>query len=372
MASGSQSESSGSGQTGQISSLSFIPSLLANAFFGTGIGLAEGGFTSTGLSDFRPGGSGMGFSSVVDPFGLGQVVGSNPLLSRSNPFSSFGGGGGTFGVPGRDPSSGPVPGTDRFGDNAVGSIANAGSSFFGSNLFSSSTSPEDVALNRTKDNLRFSTQSLGLGQGGFLNPGDLVSNLTDLANPASNPGIAGALQSLFGGQLGGQAGNQLLLGNIAPTFAEGLETGFKPDLQPIIDEASRAFFSDIVPQLGQNNVGLQQGVGPFSSDLNAGLLSAGGALASQLGSLEVENQNRAGDRRGELLGLSSLITDQLFNSSINAGRNQLDLGEQFAQQGTVGGRQATLLSFLNQLMSGSPVQASSSSNQAKATSGGLG
>lgn len=161
---------------------------------------------------------------------------------------------------------------------------------------------------------------------GQLDPFSLVSNLLENVDPNQNPGISGALRALFQGEFGGEAANSLLRNNIAPSFAEGLETGFKPDLQPVIDEASRAFFSEIVPQLGQNNVALQQGVGPFSSDLNAGLLNAGGALASQLGALEVENQNRAGDRRGELLGLSGLITDQLFNSSVNAGRNRLDLG----------------------------------------------
>jgi hypothetical protein len=229
----------------------------------------------------------------------------------------------------------------------------------------------------TDQQLQDPFSSFGAGGGlpggpsqGPLNPFDLVSNLTDLVNPNSNPGVGSALQSLLQGQFGGQVGQGLLLGGIAPTFAEGLNTGFKPDLQPVIDEASRAFFSDIVPQLGQNNVALQEGVGPFSSDLSAGLLSAGGALASQLGSLEVQNQNLAGDRRNDLLGISGLITDQLFNSATNAGRNSLDLGEQLVQQGTLGGRQASLLSFLNQLMSGSPIQASSSSNSSSSKGGG--
>ncbi len=286
--------SSGQGQTGQTTSLSFIPALLGNAFFGSGLGVDQGGFSIQGTSDFSSGGN------------LKRGKASS-LISPFTNITQGGGGGG-------------VGGTSQ----------------------------------------------------GALNPNALTSNLTDLTNPNLNLGIGGALESLFGGQLGGQAGNQLLLGNIAPTFAEGLNTGFKPDLQPVIDEASRAFFSDIVPQLGQNNVALQEGVGPFSSDLSGQLVNAGGALASQLGALEVENQNRAGDRRGELLGLSSLITDQLFNSSINAGRNQLDLGEQLVQQGTVGGRQATLLSFLSQLMSGGPIQASSSSNQGKGGGGSTG
>ena len=319
-AGGSGGSSSGQAGTGTTSSLSFIPALLGNAFFGSGIGLDRGGFSITGEGDFRNGNlRGKRASSLVDPFGL-----SGGLTDRQSqdPFSSF------FQSQGGDISG--LPGGDSGGSSQ-----------------------------------------------GFLNPGDLVSNLTDLADPNSNPGITGGLQGLLGGQFGGQVGQNLLLGGIAPTFAEGLQTGFKPDLQPVIDEASRAFFSDIVPQLGQNNVALQEGVGPFSTDLSSSLVNAGGALASQLGSLEVQNQNLAGDRRNDLLGLSGLITDQLFNSSTNAGRNTLDLGEQLAQQGTLGGRQASLLSFLNQLMSGGPIQASSSSNQSKsgggqfASSGGI-
>ncbi len=50
--SGGGDTSSGSAGTGQVSSLSFVPALLANAFFGTGIGLEQGGFTTTGLGDF--------------------------------------------------------------------------------------------------------------------------------------------------------------------------------------------------------------------------------------------------------------------------------------------------------------------------------
>ena len=316
---GSSGSSSGQAATGPTTSLSFIPALLGNAFFGSGIGLNNGGFKITGLGDFGDFGNikGQNASNLISPFGLDSSGAGTFPGESDNPFANFAGFSDTLGVP---------------NDRGLRSLPTQGA----------------------------------------LDPFSLVSNLLENVNPNQNPGISGGLRSLLQGQFGGEAANSLLRNNIAPSFAEGLETGFKPDLQPVIDEASRAFFSDIVPQLGQNNVALQEGVGPFSSDLSGQLVNAGGALASQLGALEVENQNRAGDRRGELLGLSSLITDQLFNSSVNAGRNQLDLGEQLASQGTVGGRQATFLSFLNQLMSGSPIQASASSNQAKNAGGALG
>jgi len=327
---GQGSSSSAKGGTGPTSSLSFVPALLGNAFFGTGIGLNDSGFAITGLGDFGPGGSikGKKRSSIVDPFGLSAAVEGGLL--------------------------GPQSGGSKFGNFALDAIQQAG--------LTSGSQP-----------VLFGEGSVGGGQqGSLLNPFDLVSNLTDLVNPGINPAISGAAQNLQFSDLGNLLGNQLLTGDVAPTLQEGLQSGFKPDLQPIINEASRAFFSDIVPQLGQSNVALQEGVGPFSTDLLAQLANAGSALASQLGSLEVENQNRAADRRGELLGLSGLITDQLFNASTDAARNRLDLGEQLALQGTRGGRQATLLQLLAGQVPSTPIQSSTQKSGSKGGGGGLG
>lgn len=387
MVSGGGQSSSGSASTGLTTSMSFVPALLANAFFGSGIGMNKGGFQMTGLQDFGPGGkSKRGTSSLVDPYGLSQVVGSNPLLGRNNPYSSrydspfsnftgdggggnYGGGGGgssdfldSLNWGGSDPGGGLnfVPGSNTFSKLPV----------IGG-LFDEGQSPEDAAMSKVSGLMKRSPGSMGLGQGGALNPFDLISNIMDLVNPGINPGIEGGMQGLMGGELGGMMGNSLLLGDVGPTLQEGLRTGFKPDLQPVIDEATRGFFSDIVPQLGQQNVAMQEGVGPFSTDLNASLTNAGGALASQLGSLEVENQNRAADRRGEMLGLSGLITDQLFNASTDAGRNRLDLGEQLAMMGTRGGRQSQLLQLLAGMTPSGPIQASSSQNSSKGAQGGI-
>jgi hypothetical protein len=386
MVSGGGSSSSGAGSTGQTTSLSFVPALLGNAFFGSGIGINDGGFSITGLGDFNTGGKikGSKTSSLVDPFGLSQIIGSNPLLGPRNPFSQrnpfnqinqgepggdlisnfmqrIGGGSGldTANTEGGNPQPmGPMRGTF---DTLSG--------LFGGGL--DTPSPEDLARNRIGELQRFSPGALGLGSGGILSPFDLISNLTDLADPGINPGVAGGLEGLLSGQLGGQLANQLLFGDVAPTLQEGLQTGFKPDLQPIINEASRSFFQDIVPQLGQSNVALQEGVGPFSTDLNRALTGAGATLASQLGALEVENQNRAADRRGEFLGLSNLITDQLFNAGTDAGRNLLNLGEQLALQGTRGGRQSQLLAMLAGIQPGGPIQSSQSENRSKSGQGGI-
>ena len=385
MVSGGSNSSSGQGGTGNTTSLSFVPALLSNAFFGSGIGLQDGGFMTTGMGNFTPGGKMKGpqSSSLIDPFGLGNVVGSNPLLGQNNPFYNFNQGGGQGGGQG-GLSQFAAPGGSS-GDFLEGNTGQTLMKMFGggnNKAFTSMAelfgfmgdkpvSPEDQARQQVAGMFKQSPASLGLGNGGVLNPFDLISNITDLANPGSNPGIGSALQGLQTSQLGSLFGNDLLFGDISSTLKEGLNTGFKPDLQPVINEASRSFFNEIVPQLGQSNVAMQEGVGPFSTDLTGQLSGAGATLASQLGAMEVQNQNQAADRKGEMLGLSSLITDQLFNAGTNAGRNALDLGEQLAQQGTVGGRQSTLLQLLAGINPGGPIQSSQNSSQSKGAQGGI-
>jgi len=419
MASGGGGSSSGQGSTGQTSSLSFVPALLANAFFGSGIGLDKGGFQMTGLGDYRPGGQikGNRASSLVDPFGLSQVVQSNPYLGKNNPFSGAfnmfspfsqiaqGGGGGGGGAGGGGGGGGGglfsdfLNGTGISGaagvagdglSGATNALTNSlsgstdammkGMDMFAQNpafgglfdgLFGGGESPEDKARQAVAGRMNYSPDALGLGQGGILNPFDLVSNLTDLVNPETNPGLGGAMMGLEAGKMGQLLGNNLLFGGVNSTLNEGLQTGFKPDLQPVIDEAMRGFFNDMVPQMGQSNVAMQEGVGPFSTDLSGQITGGGADIASQLGALEVQNQNLAADRRGEMLGLSPLITDAMMNFGPNAGRNMMDLGEQFALQGTRGGRQATLLQLLAGQIPAGPIQSSQSSNKSKSGQGGI-
>lgn len=378
MVSGQGGSSEGEAATGLSTSLSFVPSLLANAFFGTGIGLDQGGFFTTGTGDFTPGGSLVGSpgaggaaSSIVDPFGISSIV--NPF--SQDPFTEITQSPASLGAfedlfsqgPNFFPFGRPSGFTGRFEDSLIEDQLGR---FQENPLGGGSIGPGGIGVPGTGAGGFGGTDGTG---GTQLNPFDLVSNLTDLINPAINPGLSGAFAGIQSGQLGQLAGNELLFGEggISSTLGEGLETGFKPDLQPVIDEASRQFFSEIVPQLGQSNVALQEGVGPFSSDLSGQLLNAGGTLASQLGALEVQNQNLAADRRGELLGLSPLLTDSIFNAGTNAGRNALDLGEQLALQGTTGGRQATLLQLLAGQVPTSAIQASASQNSSKNAGGGI-
>ena len=427
MISGGGQSSKGSGSTGQTTSLSFVPALLSNAFFGSGIGIDDGGFSILGTRDFTGTGKAKkGASALYDPFGLNQILSTNPFSQFTGGGNSAGVGGGVdnfggnfggntfggvFGPGGATPGSpfadalngvsnsglssyspllglgtpqgssgggGALNGILSMGGNPMGDlmagISSADPTGFMSSIFGGKKekSPQEMAQERVASLLGRSPQQLGIqGQQGALNPFGLVSNLLDLADPAINPGIGAGLQGLAAGKIGSQLGNELLFGDIGPTLQEGLRTGFKPDLEPVIQEAGRRFFGEIVPQLGQQNVAMQEGVGPFSTDLQSSLLTAGTDLSSQLGALEVQNQNLAADRRGEFLGLSPLITDQLLNAPVNAGRNAINLGEQLALSGTRGGRQATLLQLLSGQMPAGPIQGSSSQNSSKGAQGGI-
>ena len=250
---GSKSNQAGSSEPGPLTSLSFVPGLLGQAFLGTGLGVDEGGFKILQSSA----------GQIPGPKGKGMVDSGNVLS----------------GVDAQDPNS-------------------------------------------------------------------LINHITDLLNPNINTGV-GPAQGLMGlGNLGSLLTSATGFGNVLSNLDEGLKTGFKPDIQPVIDAATRGFFGQIVPQLGQGNVALKEGVGPFDTDLSSQLLSAGTDLATDLGALETQLQSQAAQTRADLTGISGTLLSQIQNLPFAAGGAALDLGEQLALQGTAGGRQAQLLQLL--------------------------
>ena len=192
-------------------------------------------------------------------------------------------------------------------------------------------------------------RGLGIGANidpNTLDPNALVSNLLDLADPNANRAV-GFAEGLLGlGQEGALAGVDFLQNDVLSQLKEGIQTGFQPDIEPVREQALRTFFQDIVPGLGQQNVALQEGVGPFSTDLSSGLLDAGADISTNLGALETQLANDAANRRADLLGISNLVAGNLSQIPFLAGSQALDLGEQLILQGTAGGRQAQLLSLL--------------------------
>lgn len=198
-------------------------------------------------------------------------------------------------------------------------------------------------------------------QGGYLNPNDLISRLTDLSNPNINTGVAPAQGYLGLGNLGSLLTSATGFGGTLSNLEEGMRTGFKPDIQPVINAATRGFFGEIVPGLGQGNVALKEGVGPFDTDLSSQLLSAGTDLATDLGALETQLQSQAGQTRADLTGIAGTLLNQIQNLPYTAGQTSLDLGEQLVMQGTQAGRQAQLLQLISGQVPAQGVQGQSSS-----------
>lgn len=206
------------------------------------------------------------------------------------------------------------------------------------------------------------------GQGAQFDPNALFSNLLDLGNPNINQGVGGAQDLLGFGQQGAGAVAGTAFGSALPTLQEGLETGFKPDLQPIIDAKQREFFRDIVPGIQQQNVFANEG-GAFGTDVTGQLFNAGKDLSVELGGLETGLQQQAGQTRADLAGVSGTLLGQLQNLPFEGGFGALDLGEQLALQGTSGGRQAQLLQLLSGLDPSQPIQ--SQASKSKSSGGGV-
>lgn len=200
-----------------------------------------------------------------------------------------------------------------------------------------------------------------------LDPQDLIKNLFDLADPSFNQGVGGAEELLgLAGDVGQRATQSL--GGAFDTLDEGLETGFKADLDPIIQARQRDFFRNIVPGIQEMNVAANEG-GAFGTDVTGQLFDAGKDLSVELGALETGLQTEAGRTRASLAGISGNLLSQLQGIPLLQGGGMLDLGEQLGFQGTAGGRQAMLLQMMSGINPAAPV--TTSENKSKTGGGGI-
>jgi hypothetical protein len=151
-----------------------------------------------------------------------------------------------------------------------------------------------------------------------------VAKLLDLPNLT-----AGAARDVLGGW------QDYMGGTVMPTMEEGLQTGFRTDMDPIIAEAQRAFTEETVPQLKQQFAGQ---TGSFSTDFLGALAREGGTMQSQLGALQAQMDEAASNRRAGLLPMAG-IPGQLASMG-------LDLGAQYNLDATQAGRAATMLEMI--------------------------
>lgn len=169
----------------------------------------------------------------------------------------------------------------------------------------------------------------------------VLGDLLDIQNPGA-PGAAALLPALEGGAAAGLG----LLGDTASAYREGVGTGFRTDLSPIIAEETRRLYQDILPQIGQNFIAMNE-AGPFSTDLTGQVVGAGRDLASQLGALQFQADEAAAARRAGLLPLGTSIASGMNEVPFRSAENLLSLGQQLILEGTPAGRAATALQLLS-------------------------
>lgn len=155
---------------------------------------------------------------------------------------------------------------------------------------------------------------------------DSFADVADLAN-YENLGAEGAR-----GVMGGWDD---YLSKVSGTLEEGLDTGFRTNMDPIIAEMQRIYRDETMPQIAQQYAGQ---TGSFSTDFLAANSRAGGAMGSQLGALQAQMDEAASNRRASLLPMAGMPAEL---ASLG-----LQTGSQFELMGTPGGQQATLLQML--------------------------
>ena len=257
--------------------------VLAN-MFGIGVGVREGGLQYTGLS----GGGGPYWQS--GPYD--GTAGNQP--------------GGTLGW---------------FGRGAALQYGGGGDDSGGGSAFGAPTAGWDQPIGSggwSNNDLYFSKRIFGPES--FAN----IADLLDYENLCAE----GARE-----MMGGWA--DYLSGTVRPTLEEGLKTGFRTDMDPIITEAQRIYREETMPQIAQQYAGQ---TGAFSSDFLAANTRAGGVMGSQLGALQAQMDEAASNRRAGLLPMAGLPAELADLG--------LGVGGLYELLATPGGQQATLLQML--------------------------
>lgn len=139
---------------------------------------------------------------------------------------------------------------------------------------------------------------------------------------------------------------------ILPGAQELATTGFRTDIQPIIDQQQRRFERETIPQLREQFAGQ---TGTFSSDFLNAITNAGADLNTELGALQVELDEAAASRRASGIPILSQLQTGRLGLPISVGNDLFQAGQAFRQVDESlrpGARQLNLLQLLGQ--QGSP------------------
>jgi len=188
-----------------------------------------------------------------------------------------------------------------------------------------------------KDELSFANQAFG--------PGSFES-IADLLNPNQNIGTGFAQQTLESNTASGglfENIDQLINNEFMPALQEGLNTGFRTDIDPIRQAEERRFQQESLPQL-QEQFALQ--TGSFGSDFLNSAVQGRADIHTELGGLQSQLDEAAAGRRAQLTGVAPQLLQGAGQVGMNLAGSGLNLGEQLILDSTAGGRQATILQML--------------------------
>ncbi len=192
--------------------------------------------------------------------------------------------------------------------------------------------------------------------------------LRNLLNPTSRNLLQDS--ALPVGALGLDSFSQMyeaLVGPGAGAIKEGLETGFRTDIQPIVDVEKRRFQRETVPQLMEQFAGL---TGGFSSATSSGLAQAAADLGVTLGGQQAQLDESANARRMQALQFGPAAASAISSFPINAANDFLGLGAQIQEDQFLSRPEIQLMRNLTNLFSLSP-PTTGASGSSSSKSGGI-
>jgi len=280
---------------------------LAN-LFGQGAG-----FSGTGLT-FGP-----GPASNTQGGNLGLPAGTSQAtinaFQQATRLPGYGSGVSSY------PGQSILPGSGGFGSNAFGSGSNVGN----------------------------------VPQGGFapqvFQPADFMT-LRGLLDPTPRNALQDSAQGI--GQQGVDTFNNIFQSVLGPgqqALGESLSTGFRTDIQPIVDLEKRRFARETVPGLAEQYAGL---TGGFSSDFRNSLLDASSDLGVTLGGQQAALDEAASGRRLAALTAAPAGAAALSQLPFAASNAALGLGAQIQEDQFLSSPAAQLMRNLTNIFSLSP------------------
>jgi len=191
--------------------------------------------------------------------------------------------------------------------------------------------------------------------GNFANPVFQPSDfdiLRNLLNPQARNALQFAAEDIGTQGIGGfQQAFDSVLGPGTDAIREALETGFRTDLDPIIEAEKRRFSRETVPGLAEQFAGL---TGGFSSDFQNSLINASSDLGVSLGSQQAQFDEAASNRRFQALSAGPAAASAIAGLPINAAQDTLNLGAQIQEDERQSRPEVQLLRTLSELFGLSP------------------